>query len=567
MNQLKKKSAKKREQLFLGFDLSTQALKALIIDEKCRVRYEKAVNYDCDLPEFNTKGGVHRHADGLTVTSPAIMWAAALDLLLERMKRAGAPFANITAISGSGQQHGSVYFKKGASRLLNVLDAKRNLRLQLARAFSIEDSPVWMDSSTSRECRKRDAALGGPQAMARLTGSRSYERFTGNQIAKIAKKIPGQYAATEHIALVSSFLASLLIGGYAPIDTGDGAGMNLMNILTKKWDKRALNCTARNLADKLPPIVDSHKAIGIIHPYFVKRYGFAEDTLVLAFSGDNPNSLAAFGLDQAGAVTISLGTSDTIFGALSKPKPSALEGHIFGNPIYPRGYMALLCWKNGSLTREYVRDKYAHGSWAVFNHLLTKTRPGNDGIIGFYFKEPEITPPVFKPGIHLFHVGPLLAEAGMSDPEKAARCKQRPYKECQIPIQNATPEQHVRAVLESQFLSMRTHCANIGLKPETIIATGGASVNKGILQIMADVFGKNIYTIEKQNSAALGAALRARHGWKCMLAGKFVPFKQAVVSSDKPRKKASPKLGNTKIYTRLLTRYRQLEKMVASILK
>jgi len=47
--------------------------------------------------------------------------------------------------------------------------------------------------------------------------------------------------------------------------------------------------------------------------------------------------------------------------------------------------MALLCFKNGSLTREYVRDKYAGGSWEEFNRLLMKTPPGNSGRIGMFF--------------------------------------------------------------------------------------------------------------------------------------------------------------------------------------
>jgi xylulokinase len=396
-----------------------------------------------------------------------------------------------------------------------------------------------MDSSTAKECRKRDVFLGGPEAVAKLTGSRSYERFTGNQIAKIAAKFPEKYAATEHIALVSSFIASMLIGGYAPIDAADGSGMNLMNIFTKRWDKRALDCTGKNLADKLGPIVPSHKPVGLISNYYAERYGFSPATVIIACSGDNPNSLAAFGLEKPGATVISLGTSDTIFGALADPKPSATEGHIFASPIDPQGYMALVCWKNGSLTRELVRDKYARGSWDVFNAMLSKTPPGNHGLVGYYFKEPEITPSVLKTGIHLFN-----------QKNKNA-------------INVATPEQNVRAILESQFLSMRLHCGNIGLTPETIIATGGASVNKSILRIMADVFGRDVHTINRQNSASFGAALRALHGWKCLQAGKFIPFGQVTDSVEKPELKARPNPANHKIYTGILPRYRRLEKVAA----
>jgi xylulokinase len=57
---------------------------------------------------------------------------------------------------------------------------------------------------------------------------------------------------------------------------------------------------------------------------------------------------------KEGDVAVSLGTSDTMFGPLSNPHPT-LEGHVFCDPVHPEGYMALLCYKNGSLTREHVR--------------------------------------------------------------------------------------------------------------------------------------------------------------------------------------------------------------------
>ena len=41
--------------------------------------------------------------------------------------------------------------------------------------FSISDSPVWMDSSTTAQCRQLEAAVGGAQALSCLTGSRAYE--------------------------------------------------------------------------------------------------------------------------------------------------------------------------------------------------------------------------------------------------------------------------------------------------------------------------------------------------------------------------------------------------------
>jgi len=120
------------------------------------------------------------------------------------MKEAGAPFSRIAAISGSGQQHGSAYLRKGAGVKLISLSGGSDLASQLGPFFTWPNSPIWMDSSTGKQCEALEKALGGPTAVAQITGSRAYERFTGNQIAKLAAASPEKYAETERIALVSA---------------------------------------------------------------------------------------------------------------------------------------------------------------------------------------------------------------------------------------------------------------------------------------------------------------------------------------------------------------------------
>lgn len=532
-------SCGKQEKLFLGLDSSTQSLKATVIDSHLKVVCECYVNFDSDLPKYKTSGGVHRDKDGLTVTAPAIMWVEALDLLLARLNKQRLPIAQIVAIAGSGQQHGSVWLKKDARQTLRNLVAVKPLSEQLKNIFSVKDSPVWMDSSTAKQCKQREKAMGGPQAVANVTGSRAYERFTGNQIAKIYQNNRVGYNNTERISLVSSFIPSLLIGDYAPMDVSDGSGMNLMDIRSKKWSKKALDCTAPGLAAKLGKPELSHKVAGRIHSYFVERYGFDANCLVIMFSGDNPNSLAGLRLQRPGDLAVSLGTSDTVFGFLSKPVPSASEGHIFVNPVDPKAYMALVCYKNGSLTREYVRDKSASGSWEKFNKFLRQGKPGNGGNIGFYIKEPEITPPILKTGISR-------------------------YDSTGRKVKNFPPEVDVRAVVEGQFLSMRLHGENIGLKARSILATGGASANEGILKIMSDVFGVPVYVAKQTSSASLGAAYRALHGWICSRCGKFVPYSKVLASAPPVKKAAVPDQKAFAVYTVMLRKYVAIEKQLFS---
>lgn len=97
-----------------------------------------------------------------------------------------------------------------------------------------------MDSSTTEQCREIEKAVGGALELSQLTGSRAHERYTGPQIRKIYETQPEVYHNTERISLVSSFVASLLIGAYACIDETDGAGMNLMDLRQRVWSDRAL---------------------------------------------------------------------------------------------------------------------------------------------------------------------------------------------------------------------------------------------------------------------------------------------------------------------------------------
>lgn len=92
-------------------------------------------------------------------------------------------------------------------------------------------------------------------------------------------------------------------------------------------------------------------------------------------------------------IAVSLGTSDTLFLSLNDlPEEAFTEGHILTNPIEPEGYMALLCFRNGSLTRERIKKTIAEDSWSIFNELLDSTPRGNFGNMGFYYDLQEILP-------------------------------------------------------------------------------------------------------------------------------------------------------------------------------
>ena len=241
--------------------------------------------------------------------------------------------SKVVALSGAGQQHGSVYWRTGAEEMLSNINPSMFMHDQLGHVFSILDSPIWMDSSTTKQCKNLEEVIGGPEALSKLTGSKAYERFTGNQIAKIAQEKSEAYSNTDRISLVSSFAASLFLGKISAIDTSDGGGMNLLDIQTLDWSQECLDACGPDLRDLLGPPILSTKALGKVSKFMVDRFGFDPECLVTAFTGDNPASLAGIGLCP-GELCISLGTSDTVMAWLPPENVEPqLMGHIWPNPV------------------------------------------------------------------------------------------------------------------------------------------------------------------------------------------------------------------------------------------
>ena len=172
--------------------------------------------------------------DGRIHSAP-LMWAEALDLLLQTLKDQGHDLSEIDAIAGSGQQHGTVYLNNTAAPALQNISSAFPLKDQLAGIFSRDTTPIWMDTSTSAQCAEIEDGVGGQDKLLELTGNTAFERFSGPQIRKFYETEPEAYASTHTIHLVSSYMATLLVGEAAAIDTGDGAGMNLMDLARKTW--------------------------------------------------------------------------------------------------------------------------------------------------------------------------------------------------------------------------------------------------------------------------------------------------------------------------------------------
>lgn len=311
----------------------------------------------------------------------------------------------------------------------------------------------------------------------------------------------------------------MLLGQIAPCDISDVCGMNLYNIREGCWDEHLVKLAAgesglRDLKAKLGNVPeDGGSHLGSISSYYVERYGFNPECTIVISTGDNPATILALPLRSQDAV-VSLGTSTTLLMSTPKYRPDPAT-HFMNHPTTTGLYMFMLCYKNGALAREDIRDalnskagsQTTTSLWTSFDEALCNTPPlcqraSHEPMkLGLYFPKPEIVPELPSGQWHFVY-----------------------RKEAKQLIESdegwLRPEDDARAIVESQMLSLRLRSKGLvsspgyGLPPQPrrIYLVGGSSRNKAIAKVVGEVLGgsEGIYKLDVgENACALGAAYKA----------------------------------------------------------
>lgn len=333
---------------------------------------------------------------------------------------------------------------------------------------------------------------------------------------------PAIYRNTSRITLVSSFLASVFLGRIAPFDISDVCGMNLWDIQKGTWNEELLRLAAgddglESLKQKLGTVrEDGGGSMGPVSKYFIERYGFSADCSIVPFTGDNPSSILALPLRPLDAM-VSLGTSTTFLMSTPTYVPDPAY-HFFNHPATAGLYMFMLCYKNGGLAREHIRDALPQRStpgdpWATFNSQALATPPlgqhntSEPAKLGLFFPLPEIVPNV-RAGTWRYTC--RSDGSGLEEAPAAAGGTGEAW----------SAEDDARAIVESQILSLRlrskklVHSPGEGLPPQPrrIYLVGGGSLNPAIAQIVGDVLGgtEGVWRLDVGgNACALGGAYKA----------------------------------------------------------
>lgn len=560
--------------LFLGFDLSTQQLKIIVTNTKLKALATYHVEFDAQFKQkYNIKKGVLSDEKSGEILSPVHMWLDAIDHVFGLMKKDNFPFEKVKGISGSGMQHGSVFWSKSASESLKKMSDFSSLSEALSEAFACETSPNWQDHSTGKEIKDFEQVSGGPDELAEITGSRAHYRFTGLQIRKLAvRSAKNVYENTDRISLVSSFIASVLLGEITTIEEADACGMNLYNVAESKYDDELLAAAAgvhekldhkskeetekgvAELKRKLGPIEPvGYKRLGHVSAYFIKKYGFSKDAKVYSFTGDNLATIISLPL-QKNDVLVSLGTSTTVLLVTENYTPSS-QYHLFKHPTIENAYMGMICYSNGALAREKVRDavneKYGidDDSWEKFDEILDNSKDFENRL-GVYFPIGEIVPNAPAQTKRMLmdshedikqvdewnldydvssivesqtiscrvRAGPMLCSSGSSSDDGS----------------NGEDIQELKSLIDelhSNFGEIYTDgkpqsFESLTSRPRKLFFVGGASKNKSIIRKMGSIMGatEGNYQVEIPNACAIGGAYKASWSFECENKRQWVHF-------------------------------------------
>ena len=436
----------------LGIDCGTQSLKTVALDSASgKVLASASKSY----------GLVEGLPAGHLEQDSAIWWDAVLETVGHVISQLGARRSEISGIGVSGQQHGFV-----------PLDANHQV---------IRPAKLWCDTSTVPQCDEIRAKLGGRDKVVALIGNDILPGFTAPKILWLKQNEPQNFARLAHVALPHDFL-NLRLTGTLRMEFGDASGSALLDVRSRQWSRELCAAIDENLLAKLPPVGSSREPVGTLLPELAAKWGLSSNVVVSAGGGDNMMAAIGTGNVTPGGVTASLGTSGTIFACTASPVVDP-EGEIAAFCDSNDHWLPLLCTMNVTVATEAFRSLFGWDHERMEREIAA-IPAGSEGLTFLPYLQGERTPNLPN-GCGVLH--------GMT-------------------TSNITPAHLARAAMEGVTLGMAyglRRMESLGLKPTEIRLTGGGSRSAVWRQMLADIFGYPVVTMESSEGAALGAAIQA----------------------------------------------------------
>jgi xylulokinase len=398
---------------------------------------------------------------------PHLWWDGAIDAIRSVLASSGLSGDDIAAIGLTGQMHGAVVLDRGGEVLRPAI--------------------LWNDQRTAAECDVIRAALGGVERLVAITGNDALTGFTAPKLVWIRDHEPEIWARIAHVLLPKDYVRLQLTGEYA-LDRADGAGTILFDLAARDWSAEMLRALEIDPA-WLPATFEGPAVTGSITIEAAAATGLRAGTPVVAGGGDQAANGVGVGAVLPGVIALSLGTSGVIFAATDRPlfEPHG-RVHAFCHAVPDRWHMmSVMLAAAGSL--RWFRDALAPGvAFADLAASAGEVAAGSDGLLFLPYLSGERSP----------HPDPLARGAFVG-------------------LTVTHDRRHLtRAVLEGVAFGLRDGLdlmIEAGMAPPSQIrASGGGIASPLWRQILADVLGAEIATVNTTEGAAYGAGILAAVG-------------------------------------------------------
>jgi len=435
-------------QTVCGIDLGTQSCKLIVYD------YTKKEI----IAQAQTPVDLIAENDG-TREQEAEWYDQALKTCFSKIEKNVK--STIAAIGVSGHQHSLVPLDEKGKPVYRV--------------------KLWCDTSTAAECEELTKLAGGEKKLIAKTGLPMRPGYTAPKVQWLKNHKPKAFASLKHVILPHNYINYLLTGAYTA-EYGDASGMALFDVRERKWSQTVCKYISPDLEKWLPPLIASGNITGKVSKQASTLYGIPESAIVASGGGDNMMSAIGTGTVRDGFLTMSLGTSGTLFG-FSKTPVIDPTGNLAAFCSSSGGWLPLLCTMNCTVASEEFRKLFDLDVKA-FDAEAAKAPIGADGIVVLPFFNGERTPNLPN------------GRAGING----------------ITAANFKRENLARAALESAIFGMRIGLEGfntLGFKSREIRLTGGGSKSPIWQSIVANVTGLPVKVPASSEAAAMGGAIQA----------------------------------------------------------
>ena len=356
---------RQNQHTYLGLDIGTSSVKALLVDAEQRVVSEATAPLSVSRPH------------PLWSEQDPDDWFKGVELAVAAIRReASAEFEALAGIGLSGQMHGAT--------LLGADDKP------------LRPAILWNDGRSFAECLELKRRV--PDVEKR-TGNLVMPGFTAPKMLWVAAHEPEIAKATKRVLLPKDYVR-LRLSGEAVSDMSDASGTSWLDVAERRWDEVLLTATGLSLA-AMPRLVEGSEISAHLSPGAAKSWGLEGRRIPIAGGGgDNAASAIGVGATTAGSGFVSLGTSGVVFSVtdryVSLPERTL---HAFCHALPHRWHgmsvmlsaASSLSWIAGVLGRErdigalvagreaFARSKSAVASAPIFLPYLSGERtPHND---------------------------------------------------------------------------------------------------------------------------------------------------------------------------------------------